>query len=60
MLAVNGYFDSQKYVTEHNVAVKPNQRVSITLLDEDFTEEKTDSGAQQKLEMMNEYHQLFC
>ncbi len=38
MLAVNGYFDGQKYVTEHNVAVKPNQRVSITLLDEDFTE----------------------
>lgn len=34
MLAVNGYYDGTRYVTESNVAVKPNQRVIITYLDE--------------------------
>ena len=34
MLAVKGYFDGQNYVTEENVAVKTNQRVIITFLDE--------------------------
>lgn len=34
MLAVKGYFDGQNYVTEDAVAVKKNQRVIITLLDE--------------------------
>lgn len=34
MLAVNGYYDGNGYVTEGNVAVKPNQRVIITYLDE--------------------------
>ena len=34
MLAVNGYYDGTGYVTEGNVAVKPNQRVIITYLDE--------------------------
>ena len=34
MTAVKGYFDGYNYVTEGNVAVKPNQCVIITLLDE--------------------------
>ena len=34
MLAVNGYYDGNGYVTEGNVAVKPNQKVIITYLDE--------------------------
>lgn len=34
MLAVKGYFDGQNYITEGNVAVKPNQRFIITFLDE--------------------------
>ena len=34
MLAVSGYFDGKNYITEGNVAVKPNQRVIITYLDE--------------------------
>ena len=34
MLAVNGYYDGTGYITEGNVAVKPNQRVIITYLDE--------------------------
>ncbi|MBQ9629994.1 MAG: hypothetical protein IJR49_00190 [Treponema sp.] len=39
MLAVKGYFDGQNYITEGNVAVKPNQKVIITVLDE-FTSPK--------------------
>ena len=34
MLSVNGYYDGTGYITEGNVAVKPNQRVIITYLDE--------------------------
>ena len=34
MIAINGYYDGNSYVTEGNVAVKPNQRVIITLLDD--------------------------
>lgn len=34
MIAINGYYDGSSYVTEGNIAVKPNQRVIITLLDE--------------------------
>lgn len=34
MLAINGYYDGNGYVTEGNVVVKPNQRVIITLLDD--------------------------
>lgn len=34
MLSVNGYYDGTGYVTEGNVAVRPNQRVIITYLDE--------------------------
>ena len=38
MLTVNGYYDGNNYITEGNIAVKPNQRVIITFLDEDFDE----------------------
>ena len=34
MTSVCGYYDGNGYVTEGNVAVKPNQRVIITILDE--------------------------
>ena len=34
MLSVNGYYDGTGYVTEGNVAVRPNQRVITTYLDE--------------------------
>ena len=36
MLAVKGYFDGNNYIVEENVVVKPNQRVIITFLDDDF------------------------
>ena len=39
MLAVNGYYDGNGYVTEENVVVKPYQRVIITYLD-DFEKPK--------------------
>ncbi|MBO7478000.1 MAG: hypothetical protein J6U04_08725 [Salinivirgaceae bacterium] len=34
MTSVCGYYDGTGYVTEGNVAVKPNQRVIITILDD--------------------------
>ena len=34
MTSVCGYYDGNGYVTEGNVAVKPNQRVIITILDD--------------------------
>ncbi len=34
MIAVKAYYDGQNYITEGNVAVKTNQRVIITFLDE--------------------------
>ena len=34
MTAVKAYFDGKNYITQGNVAVKPNQRVIITFLDE--------------------------
>ena len=34
MLAVKGYYNGNSYVTEEDVAVKTNQRVIITLLDD--------------------------
>ena len=34
MTSVFAYYDGQKYVTQGNVAVKENQRVIITLLDD--------------------------
>ena len=32
--SVHAYYDGRKYVTQGNIAVKPNQRVIITFLDE--------------------------
>lgn len=40
MLAVNGYYDGHNYIIEDNVAVKTNQRVIITFLDEEFKPKK--------------------
>ena len=34
MIAINGYYDGNGYVTEGNVAVKTNQKVIITILDD--------------------------
>ena len=34
MIALNGYYDGNGYVTEGNVAVKTNQKVIITILDD--------------------------
>ena len=34
MISVKAYYDGQNYITEGNVAVKTNQRVIITFLDE--------------------------
>ena len=34
MTSVCGYYDGNGYVMEGNVAVKPNQRVIITILDD--------------------------
>ena len=34
MLSVKGYFDGENYVTEGDVAVKTNQKVIITILDD--------------------------
>ena len=34
MLAINGYYDGNNYVTQGNVAVRPNQKVIITFLDD--------------------------
>lgn len=55
MLSVNGYYDGHNYITEGNIAVKPNQRVIITFLDKDFEEEKTQQNAQEKLEKMKAF-----
>ena len=34
MTSVHAYYDGHGYVTEDNVAIKPNQRVIITILDD--------------------------
>ena len=34
MTSIHGYYDGQGYVTQGAVAIKPNQRVIITLLDD--------------------------
>lgn len=62
MLSVNGYYDGHNYITEGNIAVKPNQRVIITFLDKDFEEEKPKQDAQEKLAKMKsleELHHIF-
>ena len=35
MISVRAYFDGNNYVTEGSVAVKPNQKVIITYLDDE-------------------------
>lgn len=44
MFSVKGYFDGHNYITDGNVAVKPNQRVIITVLD-DPSEESVSKGS---------------
>ena len=34
MLSVYAYYDGQNYITDGSVAIKPNQNVIITLLDD--------------------------
>lgn len=55
MMSVNGYYDGHNYVTEGNVAVKPNQRVIITFLDDDFEEKAEIQDAKKKLEKMKSF-----
>ena len=55
MLTVSGYYDGNKYITEGNVAVKPNQRVLITFLDESFYENSEQNEANQKLAEMKKF-----
>ncbi len=35
MISVRAYFDGHNYITEGSVAVKPNQKVIITYLDDE-------------------------
>ncbi|MBR3732139.1 MAG: hypothetical protein IKQ61_04930 [Spirochaetales bacterium] len=39
MTSVNAYYDGHSYITEGSLAIKPNQRVIITVLD-DFIKPK--------------------
>lgn len=55
MVAVNGYFDGQNYVAEEQVAVRPNQRVIITVLDEDVPDVKPQDDARKKIEVMKRF-----
>ena len=55
MLSVNGYYDGHNYVTEGNVAVKPNQRVIITFLDDDYEEKADIQDAKKKFEKMKSF-----
>ena len=50
MISVNGYYDGHNYIIEGNVAVRPNQRVIITFLDEDFDANSQQNAAEQKLD----------
>ena len=52
MKAVYGYYDGQNYIVDGNIMVKPNQKVVITLLDDDFAKSKTTNEAQKKFEVM--------
>ncbi len=55
MLAVKGYFDGNNYIVEENVVVKPNQRVIITFLDDDFDA----SATSEKKRAFDELHRVF-
>ena len=56
MISVKGYYDGHNYITEGDVAVRPNQHVIITFLDEDF-----DASSQQNEKRMalDELHGVF-
>lgn len=56
MLSVNGYYDGHNYITEGNVAVKPNQKVIITFLDDNFEKE---NEMQEKKKELEELHKVF-
>lgn len=45
MLSVAAYYDGKNYITEGNVAVKPNQRVIITFLDNEIQSPKKASAS---------------
>ena len=45
MLSVAAYYDGKNYITEGNVAVKPNQRVIITFLDSEIQPSKKASAS---------------
>ncbi len=55
MLTVNGYYDGNNYITEGNIAVKPNQRVLITFLDEDFDEKSKITEKKLALDEMKKF-----
>ena len=55
MLAVKGYFDGRNYITEGNVAVKPNQRVIITFLDDDIEGSPQNTAQKMPDETCNRY-----
>ena len=40
MVSVSAYYDGSAYVVQEDVAVKPNQKVIITLLDEFMPQRK--------------------
>ena len=52
VISVNGYYDGHNYIIEGNVAVRPNQRVIITFLDEDFDASSQQNAAEQKFDTM--------
>ena len=55
MTAIKGYYDGYNYITEGNVAIKPNQHVIITFLDDDFEDNKKSlPKVQQRLENQDE------
>lgn len=56
MFSVEGYFDGTACIAIGQNAFRPNQRLIITALDEDFTGPKEISEKQKKL---NELHSIF-
>ncbi|MBP5441686.1 MAG: hypothetical protein J6Y60_00430 [Treponema sp.] len=40
MTSIHAYFDGQSYITQNSVAIQPNQRVIITILDDFITTRK--------------------
>jgi len=48
MIAVNGYFDGNKCVALDTSQFHPNQRLVITALDEDYSEQKSEIEARKE------------